>query len=316
MGKPQQATYDSEPPRGYKQTHQHRQHAHMAAQSRGGGWRELGNIKQIISFSSHGHRLHWIHDIEMVMTRYRCTTKSCVTVTSLTSLLLCRWEHLHGEWYWFKSIIFSNAKTQLKIILVNTLGFKDSNAIYNVQPEIDMDLGSHMVGHPCFPQFPGTGFLSLSIGYLDINWQYIYLHTQNDLCRAGSRAGEREAQSTKDTTWPAPSLSAHSAHQRERWTCRIESSGFCPWGSCSRNVKAKNVTEQTEGFISHTVQGYNKHNYFTVMFNLRFTSGWTCATWITCFSFVLRSLNTINWIHFAISRRKQHSVFTRTWGDE
>lgn len=76
-----------------------------------------------------------------------------------------------------------------------------------------MDLSGHMVGHLCLTQFPGIGFL---IGYLGINWKYVYLHTQSDPCRAGPTAGEREAQRTIDTTWPTPSLTAHSAHQTER----------------------------------------------------------------------------------------------------
>lgn len=102
MGKPQQATYYIEAPRGHKQTHQQEQHTHRAAQSCGGGWRDLWNK------NTQYHRLHWMHAVTIKRKWQRSTTK-CSFMTSLTSSLLSRWKHLHEEWYWFEIIILSNA---------------------------------------------------------------------------------------------------------------------------------------------------------------------------------------------------------------
>lgn len=77
-----------------------------------------------------------------------------------------------------------------------------------------MDLGGHMVGHLCF-QFPGTEFLSLSIGFLDINWKYFTYILKTIFAELGQQLEKEKRREPKTPHGQLP-LWLHSQHTKQK----------------------------------------------------------------------------------------------------
>lgn len=80
---------------------------------------------------------------------------------------------------------------------------------------MNMDLGGHMVGHLCFPQFPGTEFLSLSIGSLDINWKYLTYIFKTIFAELGQQLEKEKCREPKTPHSQLP-LWLHIQHTKQK----------------------------------------------------------------------------------------------------